>query len=276
MKRRELSHKVVMITGAASGIGKALAFRFAAANCNLVLMDMDEESLQTVALELQSSGTEVFWRTGDVSNQEDCFRLVEEATRKFGGIDVLINNAGITHRSAFRNTNMDVYHRVMNVNYFGSVYCTKAAIENLIQRQGMIIVISSIAGFSPLLGRSGYSAAKHALHGFFDSLRTELRGTGVDVLIVCPGFTATNIRKNALGENGKPTDRPQSRIGKSLLPEDVADKIYKSAEKGQSFLVLSKVGKLSYFLTKFYPSLFAKIMARSLRSELERDKTTDH
>ncbi len=272
MRRREFSHKVVMITGAASGIGKALAYRFAAANCRLVLMDIDEESLQTAARELQSSGKEVFWRVGDVSNQEDCFRLVEEAIRKFGGIDVLINNAGITHRSAFRDTSLDVYHRAMNVNYFGSVYCTKAAIENLIQRQGMIIVISSIAGFSPLLGRTGYSAAKHALHGFFDSLRTELRGTGVDVLIVCPGFTDTNIGKNALGGDGKPTAHLQSRIGQSLMPDEVADRIYTSAEKGKSLLILSTVGKLSYFLTKLYPSLYAKIMVRSLRSELDRNK----
>lgn len=276
MKRRELSHKVVMITGAASGIGRALAHRFAAANCTLVLMDINEESLQTAAQELQSSGKEVLWRAGDVSKQEDCLLMVEEAIRKFGGIDVLINNAGITHRSAFRNTSMDVYHRTMNVTYFGSVYCTKAVIENLIQRQGMIIVISSIAGFAPLLGRTGYSAAKHALHGFFDSLRTELRGTGVDVMIVCPGFTNTNIEKNALGEDGKPTNHPQSRIGQSLMPEEVADRIYTFAEKGKSLLVLSTVGKLSYFLTKIYPSLFAKIMARSLRSELERGQPSGH
>ena len=136
----------------------------------------------------------------------------------------------------------------------------------------VIIAISSIAGFSPLLGRTGYSAAKHALHGFFDSLRTELRGTGVDVLIVCPGFTVTNIGKNALGGDGKPTDHPQSRIGQSLMPDEVADRIFTSAEKDKSLLILSTVGKLSYFLTKLYPSLFAKIMARLLCSELERDK----
>ncbi len=271
MKRRDLSNSRVVITGAGSGIGRALAFRFARAGCRLALLDKDTAALEDVVNELQTYNVEVLQQPGDVTHFEDCRRLVEGAIEAFGGVDVLINNAGITHRSAFIDTTPEVFHRVMAVNYFGAMHCTKAALPSLIENKGVIIVLSSVAGFAPLIGRTGYSAAKHALHGLFESLRTELHGSGVHIMLVCPAFIATNIEKNALGEDGKPTNHPQSRIGKSLSPEYVADSIFKAAEKEKRLLLLSTVGKLSYYVMKFSPLLYEKIMQRSLQSELDRD-----
>lgn len=271
MKKRNLKGSVVVITGAAGGLGKALAFRFAAAGCRLALMDKDAEALGNVQEELRSREIEVITKAGDVSVFEDCNRFISLAEKTYRGIDILINNAGITHRSAFRETDYRVFHRVMEVNYFGAVHCTKASLENLIENRGMIVAISSVAGFAPLLGRTGYSAAKHALHGFFESLRTELYGTGVDILIVCPSFIATDIEKNALGENGKPTQHPQSRVGKRISAEEASERIFQATEKRKRLLILSPVGKLSYLMMKIHPPWYEGIMRKSLSSELERE-----
>ncbi len=135
----------------------------------------------------------------------------------------------------------------------------------------MIIVISSVAGFAPLLGRTGYSASKHALHGLFDSLRAELSGTGVGVLLVCPGFTATNIDKSALDADGRPTTHPQSKVGQVAKPANVAEAVLRAAEQNRRLLVLSRVGRLSRLISKLYPALYERLMIRSVRSELERD-----
>jgi short-subunit dehydrogenase len=159
----------------------------------------------------------------------------------------------------------------MGVNFFGSLNCTKAALDSLIERKGLIIAVSSVAGFSPLYGRSGYAASKHALHGLFDSLRTELRNVGVDVMIVCPGFTATGISTRALDGDGQITQHPQSTLGRIARPEDVADAVFRAACSGKKRLVvLSAVGRLTRIVHKMFPGLYERLMARSLSSELDR------
>ena len=158
----------------------------------------------------------------------------------------------------------------MAVNFFGSLFCTKAAIDSLIARKGIIIVIESLAGVSPLLGRTGYCASKHALHGFFTSLRSELRDTGVHIMLACPGFVKTNLQTRALGGDGQVTAHPQSMVGKPTSAQNVAEDIYKGALNKRHLLILTPVGKLAYWVNKLAPILYERLMARQVRGELGR------
>jgi NAD(P)-dependent dehydrogenase (short-subunit alcohol dehydrogenase family) len=267
---RAFQDGVVVVTGAAGGIGRALCERFGRGGARLALLDRDGEGAQVVARELAAAGLDTLALACDVADPGDCARAMTAVEAHFGGIDVLINNAGITHRSLFADTEIPVYRRVMDVNYFGALHCTKAALASLLQSRGLVIVISSVAGFAPLLGRSGYSASKHALHGFFETLRCELAPRGVRVMMVCPGFTATNIERNALDGQGARARSPQSRVGGQSTPERVAEAVYRGACAGKRMLVLSRVGRLSRLLIRLAPGLYERAMARGLRVELER------
>ncbi|MEW6264218.1 MAG: SDR family oxidoreductase [Thermodesulfobacteriota bacterium] len=268
--KRNFQDKVVFLTGAAGGLGRAMARVFGRAGARICLTDLDGPAAAALAEELKSEGHDCLGLPLDVTSEEECRAAVNKAVEHFGRLDVLINNAGLTHRSPFVQTEARVFHRVMAVNFFGSLYCTQAALGHLIPSRGLIIVISSIAGLAPLLGRTGYSASKHALHGLFESLRTELTGAGVAVMIVCPGFTRTNIDKNALDGDGRPTSHPQSTVGRVASPESVAHAILAAASREKRLLVLSTVGRLTYWLTRLCPGLYEKIMARAVASELQR------
>ncbi len=261
-------NKVVVVTGAASGIGLAICKKFASVGAIIALIDMDEDALSTCEQEFVENGYKAIAIPCDVTKQEECESAMEKVIADFGGIDVLVNNAGITQRGAFVDTHISVYRKVMEVNFFGSLYCTKAAIQSLIQRTGLIIVNESIAGIAPLLGRTGYSASKHALHGLFTSLRTEVRDNGVHVMIVCPGFIKTNLQSRALGCDGNVTDHPQSTIGKQDTPEHAAEEIFNAAVKQKHMLVLTLVGKIGYLLSRLFPLFYERIMAQKLKSEL--------
>ncbi len=269
MPKRSFNNKVVAVTGAASGIGLALCERFAAAGAKIGLLDRDGEALEAAQERLSAAGAESVGLVCDVSSRQECEDAIAQILKRFGGIDVLVNNAGITQRGAFRATRVAVFEQVMAVNFFGALYCTKAAIESIVERKGLIIVNESVAGLAPLLGRTGYSASKHALHGLFTSLRTELFGTGAHVMIVCPGFVRTNLQTRALGEEGLVTDHPQSTVGRQGTPEEAADAVYRGALKRKSLLVLTPVGKLSYWISRLTPDVYERMMAKKLRSELE-------
>lgn len=269
-RRRNFNQKTVLITGAAGGIGAALARRFGAAGARLGLVDRDIDRLTALEKELQTRAVACHGIAADITDEASCQSAVRGIQDRFQNIDVLINNAGLTQRSAFLNTTADVYRRVMAVNFFGSLYCTQAAADDLIRRQGMIIVMSSIAGFSPLYGRSGYSASKHALHGFFETLRTELRTDGVDVMMVCPSFVATDFRFRTLDGDGSITRHPQSTVGRIISAETAAEAVYAAACRRRRLLILSPAGKAAWWLSRLIPTLYDRLMARSLRSELER------
>jgi len=270
IKKYSVKEKVVIITGAAGGIGQALSRRFGQAGAIVVLIDLDGDSVGMVAGELEAEGIACTAMPLDVTDEEACRNTLTAVIKKYGRIDVLINNAGITHRSAFSETETGVFRRVMDVNYFGSINCTKATLDQLILNQGIIIVISSVAGFAPLLGRTGYAGSKHALHGLFDSLRTELKKYNVTVTIVCPGFTNTAINRHALDGDGSLSTHPQSTAGKAASPESVANAVYRAAVRKKRLIVLSGVGRLTRIMTRCCPALYEFIMARSLRSELKR------
>jgi NAD(P)-dependent dehydrogenase (short-subunit alcohol dehydrogenase family) len=269
-RRREFAGRVVAVTGGASGLGAAFARRFARAGAKLALLDLDGAAAQRTATELEAAGAECLAVACDVSDEASAREAIAAVTRRFGGLDVLVNNAGITHRSAFAETGLDVYRRVLGVNFFGPLHCTKAALASLVEQRGLVVVVSSIAGVAPLYGRTGYAASKHALHGLFGSLRAELAPAGVDVLIVCPGFTATNLSKAALDADGSVTRHPQSTVGRIATPESVADAVFDAAARGRRLLVLSAAGRAAYLLNRLWPALYERLMARSLRRELER------
>jgi NAD(P)-dependent dehydrogenase (short-subunit alcohol dehydrogenase family) len=267
---RDFTGATVVVTGGGSGLGAAWARRFARAGARLALLDVDADAARLLAAELVAAGTEALALGCDVRDEAACQTAIGATIDRFGGIDVLVNNAGITHRSAFVETDTAVYRRVMDVNFFGSLHCTKAALPSLIARRGIVIAVSSIAGLAPLYGRTGYAASKHAVHGFFSSLRAELAPLGVGVLVVCPGFTATRIGQNALAGDGRPTQHPQSTVGRLATPESVADAGYAAACRGEALLVLSWVGRTTWFLQRLSPALYEWLMARSLRRELQR------
>ena len=253
--------KVVLITGGCAGIGRALAMRFAQAGARLVILDLQRDGLDSLVQHLSDHhNCEALGLVCDVADAQAVQRAVAQTLERFGGIDVLVNNAGITHRSTFAETEMAVFQRIMAVNYFGAVHCTKAALPSLIARRGQVVVLSSLSGFAPLLYRSAYNASKHALHGLFETLRAELKGSGVNVMLVCPGFTATDLRKNALVGDGSVSQQPPLAIGKVASAQDVAEAIYRGALRRRRLLVLSNVNWRARLLARFFPRLFERVL----------------
>jgi NAD(P)-dependent dehydrogenase (short-subunit alcohol dehydrogenase family) len=265
---RDFRGKVVVVTGAAGGLGRALCLRFGAAGSSIVALDRDASALAGLLADLQASGTTAVAEVCDLSREEDCSRVIAGAIQRFGGIDVLVNNAGITHRSAFARTQPDVIRRVMAVNFFGALHCTHAALPALVARRGIIIVISSVAGFAPLIARTGYAASKHALHGFFDSLRTEVEPLGLKVLLVCPSFIETGIEKHALAGDGNLASHPQSIVGTRATPDAIAGKIFTAAAKERRLLLPDAVSRSSWWLSRVAPRLYERLMARKLGQEM--------
>lgn len=269
LARRELAGRAVVITGGAGGIGRALARRFGAEGSKVALVDLASSPLEEARKELEDAGVQVVAVACDITDVEQVQSTMAAVRGAFGGIDVLINNAGIVHRSAFSKTKPEVFRRVMEVNLFGALHCTQACLPDLIARRGLIIAVSSIAGLAPLYGRSGYSASKHAMHGLFESLGAELASQGVGVLMVCPSFVDTGLEASTLGDDGSQVARPRSKVGRLGDPDDVAVAVVKAARSGRRRLVLTPVGKTSALLSRLAPGLYERLMIRSLRSELE-------
>jgi NAD(P)-dependent dehydrogenase (short-subunit alcohol dehydrogenase family) len=265
---REFAGKTVIITGAAGGLGRALALRFAAAGANVAALDRDPLALAAVVDQITASGQRAVALPCDVTQAANCAGAIAAARQMFGGIDLLVNNAGITHRSAFAGTDPAVIRRVMEVNFFGALHCTHATLEDLLARRGMVIAISSVAGFAPLVARTGYAASKHALHGFFDSLRSEVEPAGLKVMLVCPSFISTGIEKNALAGDGRPARHPQAIVGRRATPEAMADKIFRAAQREQRLLLPYRVSLASWWVSRLAPRLYERLMLRTLSREM--------
>jgi len=253
--------QAVVITGAAGGIGAALARCFARAGARVALLDRDGDGMAELAATLGDSP--VMTQSCDVTSLAECEAAIDAVVTAWGGIDVLVNNAGVTQLGRFIDTDVDVIRRVVDVNLFGSVNCTKAALPFLLERRGRIIVTSSVAGFAPLLGRTGYAAAKHALHGFFDSLRAEHRHDGLDVLIVCPSFVDTAIGDNAIGPDGGAA-APEARTGVKapMAPDDVAAAIVRAAVRRRRLLLVGRDARLSFWISRISPRLYEWLIVR--------------
>ncbi|QJD60632.1 SDR family oxidoreductase [Pseudomonas sp. gcc21] len=265
MSRGQFYQKVVVITGGCAGIGRALALRFAQAGARIAILDIQDETLVAFRQQLSDKvNAEVLAVHCDVANERDCEEAICQVIEHFGGIDVLINNAGITHRSLFHETDLQVFRRIMDVNYFGALHCTHHALSSIIERRGQIIVLSSLSGFAPMLYRSAYNASKHALHGLFETLRTEVREHGVNVMLVTPGFTATDIRKNALVGDGSISGQNAAPSFKVSSPTDVADDIYCGACKRKRLMILSNVNWRARLFARLFPRAFERWMVPRL------------
>jgi short-subunit dehydrogenase len=252
--------KVVVVTGGSDGIGRALIGGLIDRGAKVATCGRHFDKLY--ALQMEYSQVMLHTMVCDVSREEDCKRFIQSTVETFGTIDILINNAGISMRSLFDEADTDVIRRVMDVNFMGAVYCTKAALPFIIERKGTVVGVSSTAGYRGLPGRSGYSASKFALQGWLEALRTELWDTGVHVMWVSPGFTASNIRNTALNSQG--VGQGESPLDESRLmsAETCAKYILKAIEKKKRVLVLTFTGKLTVFLNKFFPSLTDKLIHR--------------
>jgi len=261
-----MQKKVVIITGASSGIGKALAEKYAAEGWNLVLAARRNERLQELKEKLARA--EVLTVKTDVTVEGDCKNLVEKAVEKFGKIDVLINNAGISMRALFNNTEMEVLHRLMNVNYWGTVNCTKYAMPHLLKQKGSLVGVISVGGYIGLPGRAGYSASKFAVRGFLETLRIENLKTGLHVLVAAPGFTASEIRKSALTANGDKQGETPRNENKMMSAEACAVHIFRAVEKRKRQLILTFLeGKFTVFLAKIMPRFLDRMNYKMFASE---------
>ncbi|WP_133272237.1 SDR family oxidoreductase [Hymenobacter radiodurans] len=262
-----MKDKVVLITGGTSGIGRACAVVFGQAGARVVVTGRDGAKLAETAQQLTQLGIQHRTVRADVGVETDSARAVEETVAAFGRLDVLINNAGISMRALFQDADLEVIKRLMQTNFFGTVFTTKFALPHILAAKGSIVGISSIAGYRGLPGRTGYSASKFAMQGFLEALRTELLPQGVHVLVACPGFTASNIRQTALAADGSAQGESPRDEGQMMSSEEVAGHLLRAVQQRRRDLVLTSQGKLTVFLNKWLPALTDKLVLNHFRKE---------
>jgi short-subunit dehydrogenase len=260
-----IKDKVVAITGASSGIGRALGQTVLQHGAKLAVCARNIKNLEAA---FEGTHTDnILFIQADVSLEADCEAFINSILKKWGRVDVLINNAGISMRALFEEANLDVIRELMNINFWGTVYCTKYALPSIRQHKGVIAGISSIAGFRGLPARTGYSSSKFAMQGFLEALRTELLATGVHVMWVSPGFTASNIRNTALSADGSKQKETPLDEGKLMTAEQCAAIIVKAIEKRKRTVVMTFQGKLTVWLNKLFPRLADRLVYKHFLSE---------
>lgn len=248
-----MKDKIIIITGGSSGIGKALAAKLGSEGAKLVITGRKRDQLESTTDELRSSGITVTSVVADASVESDCERVVETTIKAYGRVDVLINNAGISMRAMFEDLQVDVFRKVMEVNFYGLIYTTKYALPHILRSHGSIVGIASVNGKRATPARSAYSASKFAMIGFLESLRSEVMDRGVHVLTVCPGFTASNIRKSALTATGRVTGETPMDENEMMTAEEVADHVYTALIRRKRDVTLTLQGKLAVWLNVFFP-----------------------
>lgn len=259
------ANQTIIVTGASAGIGRSLAIELANQGANVALAARNSEALAET-LAACPSGKAIAVPT-DVSQPQDCQNLIEKTVAAFGAIDILVNNAGIGMLSRFDQvTDLSIFDQVMRVNYLGTVYCTHYALPYLKTSRGLLVAISSICGKTGIPTRTGYVASKHAMQGFCDTLRIELRGTGVDVLVVSPGFVATDIRQRALGGDGQPLGRSPRDEGKgNMTVDECVRQIIEAMKKRKRDHILTIKGKLTPWAKLIVPEWVDRIAAYTAR-----------
>jgi short-subunit dehydrogenase len=251
-------NKVVVVTGGSDGIGKALVESFLSQGAKVATCGRNHDKLYQ--LQQQNVGKSLLVQTTDVSKEQECKTFIDAVIDTYGTIDILINNAGISMRSMVTDVEFDTLRKVMDINFWGTVYCTKFSLEHIIRNKGTIVGVSSIAGYRGLPGRSGYSASKFAVNGWLESVRTELLNTGVNVMWVCPGFTSSNIRNAALDKNGKAQGESPLDEDKLMTSKECANHIINAIGKRKRTLVLTFTGKRTVFINKFFPTWADKLV----------------
>lgn len=266
--------KTIVITGASAGIGRSLAVTLATQGANLVLAARDQVVLETVVADCRQAGGQAIAVPTDVTQADACQYLIKAAIAAFGQIDILVNNAGISMLTPFDQvTDLSIFEQIMQVNYLGAVYCTHFALPHLKTSGGLLVAISSLCGKTAVPTRSGYVASKHAMQGFFDTLRIELAASGVDVLVVSPGFVATDIRQRALGPDGQalghsPRDENQHTM---TVDECVRQIVQAMAGRKREHLMTLK-GKVIPWAKLVWPGLVDRLAAYAARTTPEKSR----
>ena len=267
MAQFDFKDKAIIITGASSGIGRELAYQLAAQGAWLALAARTVERLETVKTECQERGGRAIAVPTDVSIPEQCEKMVQRSVGEFGRIDALVNNAGITMWANFADVDeLMFFEQIMRVNYFGSLYCTHYALPYLKQTKGLIVGISSLTGKTGVPTRSAYAASKHAMAGFFDSLRIELAPAGVAVTMIYPGFVTSEVRQRAFGPDGKPLGESPVRENEVMPVETCARLIAGAMERRQREVVMTLRGKLGLWLKLIAPGLVDRIASQAIKT----------
>ncbi len=251
-------NKVVVVTGGTDGIGKAMVDQLLGMGAKVATCGRNHDKIYALQAEYPSAPLHTM--VADVSAENDCRRFIETTIKVFSRIDILINNAGVSMRALLKESSTEVIKKVMDINFFGSVYCTKYALDSIIENKGTIVGISSIAGYRGLPGRGGYSASKFALQGWLEAIKTELMPDGVHVMWVCPGFTTSNIRNAALNKDAESHGETPMDESKMMTPEECSRHILKAIEKKKRTLILTFTGKRTVFMQKFFPKLADKLV----------------
>ncbi len=255
----KLKDKTIAITGASSGIGEAMAREYAAMGARVVLGARNGDKLKALCDSIEAAGGAAAWRQTDVTKADDCKALIDTAVERFGGVDVMICNAGISMRALFDDLDLSVLHRLMDVNFWGTVYCTKYALPWLQKSHGSLVGISSVAGIHGLPGRTGYSASKFAMTGFLETIRVENLKKGLHVMVACPGFTASNVRFSALTADGSQQGATPRKEEKMMTPEQVAHIVARGIARRKRLCLMEIEGRATHFVKKFAPALVDRL-----------------
>jgi NADP-dependent 3-hydroxy acid dehydrogenase YdfG len=262
-----LKDKVVIITGASSGIGLACTKELFNQGAKLVLAARNIEAIEKLAQEFNTDAICAIAVKTDVTVQEDCKHLIDTTIEAFGRVDVLINNAGISMRASFADVDINVLKHLMNVNFWGTVYCTKYAFPHLLKSKGSLVGISSVAGIHGLPGRTGYSASKFAMQGFLDTIRVETLKKDLHVMVAIPTFTTSNIRFTALTANGSTQGETPRDEGKMMSAEEAARRIVRGVRKRKRMITMSAAGKLTPFVSVLFPKFVDNQYYKQMKKE---------
>ena len=261
------NNKIAIITGASSGIGKAIAIELANRGATVVLGARREDKLKDVVELIEQNRGTAFAFAVDVTNEKDCEKLINTTLERFGRIDTLICNAGISMRANFEDVEINVLQRLMDVNFWGAVYCTKYALPYLLASKGNLVGVSSIAGVHGLPGRTGYSASKYALTGFLDTIRIENLKKNLHVMVAIPGFTASDIRFTALTADGSEQGYTPRNEEKMMTSERAAALIVNGIERKKRYLYMDFEGRAVSFIKKFSTKWLDKIFYKTMAKE---------
>lgn len=271
MKFNQLNGKYVLITGAAGGLGTELCLAFGKQGAKILALDIQLDRLQDLKSFLAKSNIECIYFECDITDKEKCKNTIEKIKDSSASIDIVIHNAGISHRSQFIETKIEILENILAVNINGTLNITHYTLNEIIRNKGSYIAISSVAGFAPLFGRTGYAASKHALHGFFETLRVEVEDLGVKIMIVCPSFIKTAMEYTALNGDGQKVTQNKSTVGNVLTPDYVAKSIVKGVLHNKKRIYISPIAKVSLWINRLAPTLYSKIMKRKIMLEFSQN-----
>ncbi len=256
----------VILTGASLGIGRAMALQLASAGARLALAARNADRLEAVAAECRQRGGRTLAIALDVGDEEACRALIDRTVAEYGRVDTLINNAGLTMWARFEEMQtLRPFEEMMRVNYLGSVYLTYYALPHLKQTRGRLVAVSSVTGKAGVPTRSGYAASKHAMIGFFDTLRIELMGSGVSVTVACPDFVGTGVRERAFGPDGKPLGFSPVQEARVMDPDSCACLILDAAARRRRELIMSPRGRIGVWLKLIAPGLTDRIAMNAIK-----------